>query len=167
LSASIPVVQTINSPEWNADFYGALSSVSRLAVAVKNKANVLKLAYALRNGNRSLKALFDQVDAVMDGTAMPLAEAEMPSPQRLFDTADTLMKLSRDIDYIYELLRCVGLTNNSLMAGSLAAFHQYRGRLEDLADWLELAAQSDDVRTIFERASAERERGEIVDLERV
>jgi hypothetical protein len=83
------------------------------------------------------------------------------------DTSDKLLKLSRDIDYVYESLRRVGLTNNSLTAGNLAKFRGYREQVEDLADWFELSAQSDEVKAIFDRTSAERARGEIFDLERI
>lgn len=167
MAASIQVIQTLNSPEWNADFYGALSSLSRVAAAVKNKATVIRVAYALYGGNRALRSVFQKVDAAMEGTVKPLPDAEIPTPQRLLDTADKLMKVSRDIEYVYESLRRAGLTNNSLTAGSLAVLHAYRDRVEDLADWFDLTAQSDAVRAIFERATAERERGEIVDLEPV
>lgn len=102
----------------------------------------------------------------MSGRLKSEPGAEVPTPQRLLDSADKLMKLSRDIDYIYELLSRVGLTNNSLTAGNLTKIRSYRGQIEDLADWFELMAQSDEVKAIFERATGERERGEIFDLER-
>lgn len=167
LTASVAVIQALDSPEWNANVYGALSSLSRLSAAVGNKANVIRIAYSLRNTDRSFKSLFQIADAAMDGRLQAELAAQTPSPQRLLDTSDKLMKLSRDIDYVYELLRRVGLTNNSLTAGNLAKFRAYRERIEDLADWFELAAQSNEVKAIFDRASAERARGEVFDLERI
>ena len=164
MATSIPIVQALDSPEWNADMYGALGSLYRV-VAVK--ANVLRLAYVLHSLNRTLKSLFDKVDAAMRGELKAEPGADVPAPQKLLDSADKLMKLSRDLEYQYELLRRVGLTNNSLTAGSLAKIRAYRGQIEDLADWFELMAQSDAVRMIFERSAGERERGEIFDLEPV
>ncbi|MGB2677447.1 MAG: hypothetical protein WAN12_10240 [Candidatus Acidiferrum sp.] len=167
MANSIAVIRALDSPEWNADVYGALSSLSRLAAAVKNRGTVIRLAYSLYSANRALKSLFEKVDAAMSGGLKSEPGAEVPTPQRLLDSADKLMKLSRDIDYIYELLRRVGLTNNSLTAGNLTKIRSYRGQIEDLADWFELMAQSDEVKAIFERASGERGRGEIFDLEPV
>ncbi len=103
----------------------------------------------------------------MDGTLKSELDAEVPTPQRLLDTSDKLMKMSRDLGYIYELLRRVGLTNNSLTAGNLVKMCSYRGRIEDLADWFETASQSDEINAIFARAAGERQRGEIFDLESV
>jgi hypothetical protein len=167
LTASIAVIQALDSPEWNADVYGALSSVSRVAAAVRNKANVIKLAYNLRSANRVFESIVEKTDAAMKGTLKPEPSDEVPTPQKLLDTSDNLMKMSRTIDYVYESLRRVGLTNNSLTAGPLDKFRSYRQPMEDLADWLEVMAQSDEVKAIFDRASAERERGEIFDLERI
>ncbi len=162
------MIQALDSPEWNADVYGALSSLSRVAAAVRNKANVIRFAYSLHSANRAFKTLFEKTDAAMnDTTPKPVPDAEIPTPQKLLDTADNLMKLSRSIDYVYESLRRVGLTNNSLTAGSLSKFRGYRQPIEDLADWFEVMAQSDEVKAIFDRASAERERGELFDLERI
>ncbi len=166
MANSIILIQAMDSPEWNADVYGALSSLSRLAAAVRNRGTVIRLAYSLHTANRSLGSLFEKVEAAMSGRLKADPEAEVPTPQRLLDSADKLMKLSRDIAYIYELLRRVGLLNNSLIAGSLAKFASYRGQIEDLADWFGLMAQSDEVKAIFERALVEREQGEILDLER-
>jgi len=125
------------------------------------------MAYSLYGANRTLKSLFEKVDGAMTGKLKPEPNAEVPTPQKLLDMSDKLMKLSRDIDYVYESLKRVGLTNNSLTAGNLAKFRAYREKIEDLADWFELSARSDDVKAIFERASAERARGEIFDLERI
>jgi hypothetical protein len=166
LGNSIALIRAMDSPEWNADVYGALSSLSRLAAAVRNRGTVIRLAYSLHTANRSLRSLFEKVEAAMSGSLKPDPGAEVPTPRRLLDSADKLLKLSRDIDYMYELLRRVGLTNNSLTAGNLARFQSYRAQIEDLADWFELMAQSDEVKAIFERGLRERERGEIFDLER-
>jgi hypothetical protein len=167
LTASVAVIQALDSPEWNADVYGALSSLSRLSAAVSNKATVIHLAYNLYGANRTLRSLFEKVDAAMNGGLRSDPGAETPTPQKLLDMSDKLLKLTRDIDYVYESLRRVGLTNNSLTAGNLAKFRAYREQIEDLADWFELSAQSDEVKAIFDRASAERARGEIFDLERI
>ena len=167
MGASIAVIKALDSPEWNADVYGALSSVSRLAAAVKNRTTVFRLAFVLRSINRTIGSMFDTVNAAMEGRLKPDPNAEVPTPQRLIDTSDKLMKLSRDIEYLHELLRRVGLTNNSLTAGNLKNITCYREKIEDLADWFDAIAHSKEIESIFERASRERERGEIFDLERV
>jgi hypothetical protein len=167
LGTPISVIQALDSPEWNADVYGALSSLSRLASALRNKANVLHLAFSLYKLNGALKSLFATVGLAMSGELKLAPGAEVPTPQRLRDSSDKLMKLSRDLEYIYQLLRRVGLTNNSLVGGNLAKLRGYESSIEDLADWFDLMAQSDEVKIIFERASRERDRGEIFDLEHV
>ena len=167
MGASILVIKALDSPEWNADVYGALSSLSRLAAAMQSKANVIKLAFILRRMNRNISSLFETVKAAEEGRLKPDANAEVPTPQRLMDSSDKLMKMSRYIEYLYELLRRVGLTNNSLTAGNLKSIKCYSERIVDLADWFEAMAQSKEIEAIYERATGERERGEIFDLERI
>jgi len=164
--SSALLAEAVQSPEWNADVYGAFSSVSRLAASIQKQANVIRVAYGVRKANKSLQSLFDKLEAIFNGEAPPTT-AERPTPQRLRDAADELSRTSRTIATLHETLRRVGLTNNSLTAGALVKFHSYIEQLEDVADLMELAAEESKLPGIFERAARERDRGEIFDLEKV
>jgi hypothetical protein len=153
--------------DFSAEVYGTLSLASRMASTMKNRANVLRLAYNLHNVNRKLQSLFDTVDEAVTGKRQPAQtkNQEPPTPARLRASADSLEELARTIDYVLEASRRVGLCNNSLTAGPLRKFKAYRERLVDLADWLELIAEPKATAELFARAAQERERGEMFDLQ--
>lgn len=167
MNGAVSTIDFLGTLEWNAELHGALSVVSRLALSVKKRANVIHVAAFLRTTNRKLRLLFDTIDAAVEGKIAPDPNAEPLTPQKIHQVASEVEQLAHVIDYVYESLRRVGLTNNSLTAGQLRAFHGYHEPLLDLADWIELAAQSEQVEAIFKRAAEERERGEVADLQRV
>lgn len=167
MTPAVSAIDLFGTLEWDAELHGALSLASRLALSVKHRANVLRLAMFIRTTNRKLHSLFDTANAAMEGKIPPDPNAEPLTPQKIHKIASEVEQLARVIDYVYESLRRVGLTNNSLTAGQLRVFRGYQEPLLDLADWIELAAQSEQVEAIFNRATEERERGEMADLQRV
>jgi hypothetical protein len=75
--------------------------------------------------------------------------------------------IARNIDYIHESGRRVGLTNNSLTAGSLKSLVERREGILDVADWLDASLKTDENAAILARARRERESGQTVDLDQV
>jgi len=167
LNQATTIANAFGTYDWDAQVYEALSVASRVAASVKNRANVLRLAYRLYVLSNSLNVFLDTVHATMEGRKPVDPNAEPLTPERLKSTADNLIHLHRTIEYIYEGLRRVGLTNNSLTAGSLRSINKNGPELLDLADWLELLASPKEFEAIFERAEHERESGELYDIDQV
>lgn len=71
---------------------------------------------------------------------------------------------ARSIDYIHEAMRRVGLTNNSLTAGSLRELLNQREGVLDLVDWIDATRNDQENAAVFDRARRERELGQTVDL---
>lgn len=164
MSAPATVLNAVGTFDWNTRIYGTLTAVSRLAGNIKNRANVLKLAYQLHDANRHLNEFFEIVNAAMEGKIPARPNEPLPTPQRLCATADNLEQLYRTLDYVCESWRRVGLMNNSLTAGSLRSLHRHAEAIANLADWFDLVSQPQNVTEIFDKAERERERGELVDL---
>lgn len=153
--------------DWDAEVYGALWAASRVAASIKHRANVLRIAYRLRELNRTLTSFFDTVHATMEGKKPADPDAPPLTPERLRSTADNLEHLNRIIEYVYETMRRVGLTNNSLTAGSLRSIHKHGEELLDLAEWFELTATPEQAKFLFDRAEHESKQGEVYDLSQV
>lgn len=157
--------------EWDAEVYDALSASSRLANAVKNKANTVRIAIGLRKTNSQLNEVFRNIqrdiEAVESGKAPAKAIEEPITPQRLHEVAANVDHLARMLEHIDEGARRARLTNNSLMVGPLNGLRKHIEPLHDLADWFETAAQQTEVNVIFARARQERESGDVYDLSQV
>lgn len=167
MDGSSVAIQGLNSFEWNAEFHGAFSLISRLAAVARDRANVLRLAKSLRGANKTLRTMFAKTYAAMEGKIPPDPEAQDLTPQQVRELADQVERMANMIGYTYESLRRAGLTNNSLTAGALKTFYEYREPLLDLAEWLELNTHPAEVEAIFARSQRERESGEITDLQQV
>lgn len=167
MSTAAAIINNFGTYDWDAHVYGVLSSASRLAVNVSNQANVIRIAYRLHKVDSELTRFFGKVDAAMQGKSHADPKAEPPTPESLRATADNLEHLYRTLDYVYESLRRVGLTNNSLTAAYLRNIHRHGESILDLADWFEVTAQADQVESIFDRAKQQKERGELVNLAEV
>jgi hypothetical protein len=75
--------------------------------------------------------------------------------------------LYHTLDYVYDALKRVGLTNNSLTAGSLASIHRRSEAIANLADWFDVVSEPQEIEGIFQRAKQEKESGELIDLAQV
>jgi hypothetical protein len=153
--------------DWDAQVYGVLSVASHLAATVKNRASVLRIAYLLHGLNKKLTHFSETVHGIMEGRVPVDPNTKPATPEQLRSTADNLEHLHRTIEYVYESLRRVGLTNNSLTAGSLQSMRKHGEELVNFADWFELLSEPQQFNEIFARAEREREHGEIYDLDQV
>ncbi len=150
--------------EWDADLYGALSAASKLAAAMKSRANRFIVALTLRKVASTLDELFRMVDNAMQGKIPADPNAEPITPQRLRATADSLGQLHRSLEYACGAMKRAGLTNGTLTAGSIKRIQARSQAILDLAYWFETLAQPEEFEAIFKRAAEERERGAFVDL---
>jgi hypothetical protein len=167
VSTAATVISNLGTYNWNARVYDVLALASRLAAGVKNRGNVLRIAYHLRNLNGSLGDLINIVNDAMDGKRQADPNAEPVTPQVLRSSADNLEQLHHTLDYLVEGSRRAGLMNNSLTAASVRGLLRHRDAVANLADWLDLAAQPQAVDDIFEKAKQEKERGELINLAEV
>lgn len=170
MDAASAIVRGLGSPEASVEIYDAVASVTsvaKLAAAARNKVQVMRIAMGLRRTNRSLKSLLDLVDDVQSGKRPIDPNTEPVSPQRFQNIVDNLEHVSRMIDFLYESMRRAGLTNNSLTASGLKTFKGYSEPMKDLVDWLDALSKPEYLKSVFDRAKQERERGELVDLTEV
>lgn len=169
MSAAVAVMRNLYSYEGSAQLYEALSVVSRVASSVQNKANVIRLAYALTQGSRALDTLFGRIHGIMEGKipVEPSTSTEDSPEWRLRNLSYDVERLGDTIDFIYHRMQRVGLLNNSIASMPLRRMYAHREELLNLADWLHLASQEEEVTALFERGARERERGEFADLEQV
>jgi len=167
MSTAATVIGSLGTHNWNARVYDTLALASRLAAAVKNKGNVLRIAYHLRDLNKTVAKFVGVVDSAMKGELKPNPNAETITPETLRSNADNFEQLYRTLDYIVEASRRAGLTNNSLTSASVRGLQKNLDAIGNLADWFDLASQPEAVNQIFETAKQERERGDLIDLARV
>jgi len=167
VSVAETVISNLGAYNWNAKVYDTLALASRIAAAVKNRGNVIRIAYHLRELNKSLEKLIELVNSAMKGEIKQSPNAEQVTAQVLRSNADNFEQMYRTLDYIVEGSRRAGLTNNSLTASSVRGLQRRIDPIANLADWFDLASQPDAVGRIFERAKRERESGELTDLAQV
>lgn len=90
---------------------------------------------------------------------------EPVTPERIRKAAESLRTLHASLDRIYKASKRAGLTNNSLTARSLRNIGEWNEQVLELGELLDLTTEHQDVlNSIFERASKEKERGEVYDL---
>jgi hypothetical protein len=167
MSTAATVISNLGTHNWNARVYDTLALASRLAAAVKNRGNVLRIAYRLHDLNKTVGEFIGVVNSAMNGELKPDPNAEAVTPEMLRSSADNFEQLYRTLDYIIEGSRRAGLTNNSLTAASVRGLQKHLDAIGNLADWFDLASQPEAVNQMFETAKQERERGDLIDLARV
>jgi hypothetical protein len=161
------LIQGLETYEWNADIYGALNSVSKIASVVKKRANVVRIAYLINKTNRDLDAIFAKMHGVIEGKIKLDPNPEPVTEQRAREIVTDLTRLHASIEGLYERLGRAGLSNNSLTAGQLRKLRVHGEHFLDLADWIEASRQTGEISAIFERAARERESGQAYNLEQV
>jgi hypothetical protein len=167
MGTAAAVIQTFQTDEWNANMYGALSLVSNIAVSVQNRANTIQLAYTLHKSNRKLQAIFSKIHAAAEGKIKPSAAGESVTQERAQEISRDMIRMYQSIDRAYESMRAAGFLNNSLTSAQVQRFKHFGEEILDLADWIETSLHSEEVNALFERGSAERERGEMHNLDQV
>jgi len=163
MSTTAWVINALGTDEVTAEVYSSISDAAKLASIVRDRAQRMRLIYALRKANRSLARLLDDINDAFAGNAPEAGHSEA-TPQSIHRTVDNLSHLFQMIDYVYECSRRAGLTNSALTAGSLRKLQVHGEAVKDLIDWFEVAEKPDEINAIFERAKQERERGEVFDL---
>lgn len=167
MSTAATVINSLGTYDWNARVYDVLALASRLAASVRDRGNVLRVAYHLRNANKNLTEFLGIVNDAMEGKRKPDPNAEPVSIQTMRSSADNLEQLYRTLEYVVEGCRRAGLMNNSLTAGSLREIQRQLDPIANLADWLDLAAQPEAVDKIFQATEQEKEEGRLIDLTQV
>lgn len=167
MSTAATVISNLGTHNWNARVYDVLALASRLAAAVKNRSNVLRIAYSLHDLNKTVEKFIGTVNSAMTGELKSDPNAEAVTPETLRSNADNFESLYRTLDYIVEGSRRAGLTNNSLTAASVRGLQKNLEAIGNLADWFDLASQPEAINQIFETAEREKERGDLIDLARV
>jgi len=154
-------------PDVRLNALDSLAEISALAAAVKRRANVISLAWNLRKADKTIRDLLERVYGIMEGKIQVEPASEPVTPQQIEGMVDNLDMIARMIDTTHESMRRVGLTNNSLTAGSLASLVQRREGILDLADWFDASLKTEEAAAVFARANRERELGQVVDLNQV
>ena len=160
-------LNSVGPDEWDARVYAALSSTSSLVASVRNRVNVVSIAYSLYKINKTLADMFSNIYGTLEGKRPAEPSTEPVNAQRLHEAAENVDRLARTLEYMCEQMKRARLTNNSLTAGSLNAIRKRVGEITDVADWFETAAQSEEVNAMFVRAQGEKERGDVYDLSQV
>ncbi len=169
MSASAAALATISSDHWNADVYGSLSVAFQIAALVKHRAQVIRVAFIVRRFSNSVGDSIDLLHAVMQGKAVPPSDSssEPMTPERGQNAVRMLRDLSNAMDEIYDKAKWHGLTNYSLVAGSFLKLQGQAERILEIADWLELILEPESIESLFDRARAEQEQGEVYNLSQV
>jgi hypothetical protein len=167
VNTAYAVIGNFGSLDWNVSIYDALSGVSKLAVSVRDKANVLTLAYTIHKVNRKLEEFFKKTDGVMDGSIKPDPDAKPVTKEDVLAIGYSLNQIHQTLSQNIQAVSRVGLLNNSLAASSILKLKLYNERILDLADWVEAVQLSEYTNEVFARAHSEMERGELFDLAQV
>jgi len=160
VSAGTAVLANIGSDEFNVKLYDSLSTGSHVLLSIKERGQVIILSAKLWRLNKNLENLMQQLQDIAEGKRTDGASAEPLTPERTDAAISGIEQLGRTLEYIYEQSRRRQLTNNSLVAGNLRRISKYAECLFDVADWLHVTIQPDEVSNIFQRSIAETERGE-------
>jgi len=164
VGTAIAVLGNFESDRWDADVYAAMALASQLSALVKSRALTVSFAYQLWKLNSSLSEFFSEVRKAIEKGASP---DEDVTPERILEAAQTLRKLHGRIKTIYAAAKHSGLTNNLLTAGQFHNISKHGDNLLELVELLELSLNPEVIQAIFDRASAERDRGEVFELSQV
>ena len=164
MGIAVSVLNSFGNDQWNAEVYDILALASRLSSLVKDRSRTYRIAYRLFDLNSKLNEMFKELYARMEGRKR---DEIVLTPEKVQEAIDTLQRLHRLLDALFEAGRLSRLTNNSLTAGLLNSIHVYSDELLELAQIIELARNESHLNAIFERASRERELGDVFDVSQV
>jgi hypothetical protein len=164
MGAAVAVLGNIELDRWYADIYGAMSLALRLSSLVRDRAAALKLAYNIRRLDLILSNMFTEIHKAIE-KGMP--KGRDVTPESIAEACESLHKLHGLLEKFLEACKRARLTNNSLMAGAIRNINNYNDEILELSDLLKLSLQPEVVKSIYNRAKAEKERGEIFDLSEV
>lgn len=164
LSVAVAVLNNFGNDQWNADVYDTMALASRLSTLVKDRSKTIGISYRLYGLNSKLNALFKQIYARLEG---PAGEERVFTPEETQDAIRSLRKLCGLLDTLFEAGRRSRLTNNSLTASWLNSIHVYSDELQELAQIIELTLDEYHLKFVYERASKERESGDVFDISQI
>lgn len=163
MGAPALVISRLESDNWNAELYSVMALASRLAAMVKSHSQVVALAYRFWRLDSTLANFFRESVYKVIETPPPVSV----DPDQLREGIVNLRRLYRTIETIVKASKHIGLTNNSLTAGSLRNIQHWGEEIIELVELVELNQNEEVLRSIYDRAARERERGELYDLSQV
>lgn len=164
MSAAVTVLGNIEEDLWYASVYGMMALASRLSALVKDRVAVVKLAYHIRRLDSTLSNFFVEIRKAVE-KGMP--KGRDVTPKNIAKACESLDKLHDILDKFHEVCKRARLTNNSLMAGTINSINNYNDEILELSQLLKLSLHPEVIKSIYNRAKAEKERGEIFDLSEV
>lgn len=152
------------------DTASAASSVfvatSRMSGTVSASVRKLSIAWNLNSLSRKLCAL-------LDGLYASIEKAENGAEVRPTVTKEQIESAIKTYEYLYDVVTRLytmahehRLTNNSMMAGSLATINRRSEELLDIADWLHAALHSSasSLDAIYAQARKDLAEGKVYDI---
>jgi hypothetical protein len=164
MGTAIAVLGNFESDRWDADVHGAIALASRLSALVKTHAAALSFSRQVRRFNHALSDFLSEVHKAIEKGEHPDGDI---TPERIREAEQALRKLHEKIKGLYIACKRAGLTNNTLTAGQLHTMAEYADTILELAELLELSLTPDLIQAIYDRAQAERESGEVFELNQV
>ncbi|MGD1101783.1 MAG: hypothetical protein ABSA59_06915 [Terriglobia bacterium] len=164
MSLAVSVLNSFGNDRWNADVYDIMALASRLSSLVKDRSKTINIVYRLFSLNSKLNELFKELYARLEGR---IRDDGSITPEQVQDAIHSLLKLHGLLEILFEVGRRSRLTNNSLTAGLLNSIHVYSEEMLELAQVVELARDKNHLNAIYERASKEREHGDVFDVSQV
>ncbi len=162
---------------WNADMYETVgvashtyATAAQVSTAIYSGIHKVQLAWDLRSLSNKISSFLDRIHASV-AKAETTSVAPIDSQQTV--SREQLESTIRSLEYIYETTSRLfstaqkkGLTNNSMMAGSLRTIRRRSEEFLDIADWLKayLSTTSSELDAIFANARADLAAGEVFGL---
>jgi len=164
----------LGSNSWDIDMYETLGSASHSyatasQTTLSSGLKKLELAWDLRTLSVRLSRFLDNLYEAMNKVDAGKGQAQSATPEQVEQAV-------RSLEYLYEILNrlcCTakqrGLTNQSLMAGSLKTIMRRSEELLDFADWLHavVANRPEKLDAIYASGRAELAEGAVYDLSSV
>jgi hypothetical protein len=138
---------------WSVDYHRTMAAAFAVGNAVRRSASIFELAKDFWSFDRKFRALLKDLD-----------EAQRIPCQEIPKLSERLEELYSAVNNVLDLAGKRGLTNRSLINGSMQSLRSSNLKLQDFIERLRLA----DDRTIIDaalEAIAEHEKGETVSLE--
>jgi len=170
VATATAVLNNFGSDAWKADFYESLSLAARLSMAVKavkTHGQNIKMSYWLWKINGIASRFFVESDDIISGKTMVAPDTAPPTPEKMQEATETLMRMGTAFNEVYEEARRRRLLNNSLIAGPVTALRAHADQFFEMAEWINLMRDPDAIEKIFADANEQRARGEVYDLSQV
>lgn len=159
------------SPSWKAEMYEALGSAEHsyataTRTTISSGLKKLELAWDLRTLSTKLSRFLDGLYEAMNSADQGTSKVEPTTPEQIDQTIRSMEYLYYTLNRICSTAKQKGLTNHSLMAGSLLAIGRRSEELLDFADWLHacVTTPTDTLDEIYRSGREELAKGDVYDL---